>query len=471
MSSRAKKWLLFGVRWGIAVAGIWYVLSTMWFRDHVTAILAPGTPPVEVALAAPAEETSGAFLVVDRHGEQHQVDRQDVINKPTRDKEKMVLADGTPAVILGYDAKRDFAIERVLVGSAAGEAGHWISPSQIKGGRYVQITRPRIEPGVINMVRRANGWLLLAAVVIFPLCYIITAFRWHAFLKALDIHIGQGRTFVLNMVGAFYNSFMPGSTGGDLLKAWYASQHTTHRARAVISVLVDRVIGLLALIILGAIMAAYEYFVIRGDPARAEVARACRKVALGSGLIIAIVIGGLVVFYTPMLRKWTGLDFVLKRLPMQKHVHHAVEAMEIYGRRPWLAVGALVITFPVHMTVVLSAMFAGMAFGLHINPAYYWVCVPVIVLVGAIPISPQGAGVMEVFAIQLTKNQGASVSEAVALTMSIRMVQIFWNLTGGVFVFRGGYHAPSTTEQQEMEADEAEDELLNPAASQAVTEG
>jgi hypothetical protein len=35
--------------------------------------------------------------------------------------------------------------------------------------------------------------------------------------------------------------------------------------------------------------------------------------------------------------------------------------------------------------------------------------------------------------------------------MSIRMVQILWNLTGGLFVLRGGYHQPSDEEQRGME--------------------
>ena len=67
-------------------------------------------------------------------------------------------------------------------------------------------------------------------------------------------------------------------------------------------------------------------------------------------------------------------------------------------------------TIPVHASVITNAMFAGMAFGLPLHWAYYWVCVPVIVLAGSIPISPQGAGVMEAFAILLTRRQGVIVA-------------------------------------------------------------
>jgi uncharacterized membrane protein YbhN (UPF0104 family) len=115
---------------------------------------------------------------------------------------------------------------------------------------------------------------------------------------------------------------------------------------------------------------------------------------------------------------------------------------------------SLIISLPVHGTVVVSAMLAGLAFGiLRDHWEYYWVAVPVIVLSGSIPISPQGVGVMEGFAILLLRPEGATIAQAFALTMSIRVVQILWNLTGGLFVLRGGFHAPTEQEQHSMDTD------------------
>jgi uncharacterized membrane protein YbhN (UPF0104 family) len=212
-------------------------------------------------------------------------------------------------------------------------------------------------------------------------------------------------------------------------------------------VLVDRVIGLLALVIMGGVMAAYQY--ATGGP-NDPAAHACGKIALMSLLIVFASLAGALLIYKPTLRRISGLDWILARLPRQKQVRNAIETLELYARHKWLVVKSIVVTFPVHITVVLSAMLAGKAFGLTLSPLYYFVAVPVIVLVGSIPISPQGAGVMEYFAILLTQKQGATVSQAFALTMSIRMVQILWNLTGGVFVFRGGYHQPTEAEQREV---------------------
>jgi hypothetical protein len=114
---------------------------------------------------------------------------------------------------------------------------------------------------------------------------------------------------------------------------------------------------------------------------------------------------------------------------------------------------SLLVTFPVHVTVIVSAACSGKAFGLPLPWLYYGAIVPVIVLVGSLPISPQGAGVMEYFAIKLTETRGATVSQAFALTMSIRIVQIIWNVTGVYFVVRGHFHAPTEAERKEVEED------------------
>jgi hypothetical protein len=180
----------------------------------------------------------------------------------------------------------------------------------------------------------------------------------------------------------------------------------------------------------------------------------CQRVAIVCGALLLATATGLIVFYNPTWRRATGLEWLLKHLPMQRQVHHAIEAMELYGRRPFTSFTALVMSFPVHIITITSATFAGWAFGLKMHALYYWTVVPVLALVGAIPISPQGVGVMESFAVLLTARQGVTISQAVALTMSIRVGQMFWNLLAGVFVLRGGYHAPTQHEQEEMEQDE-----------------
>jgi len=213
-------------------------------------------------------------------------------------------------------------------------------------------------------------------------------------------------------------------------------------------------------VIMGGSAAAFQYFTAEQHDA---ATRKCGQVALGSAGIILATIIGCTLLYNRALRRISGFDFILRRLPMQTQVGKALDTMEIY-RKHWLAVLiAIAMSLPVHGAVVVSATFAGQAFGLPIDPPYYWVVVPVIVLSGSIPISPQGAGVMEFFAILLTRAHGVTISQAFALTMSIRVVQILWNLTGGIFVLKGGFHAPTESERHELQ-----EETPSPPAPAAV---
>ena len=454
----------FVIRWGIAVFGIWYVIIRMSWSDRVLAILPPPTTnpaallsaesatvpiPQSVALVSEnATEEDPSYTLIDpATGKQLTLPRTQIVNAPDRAK-LPVMYLGKQEYIVGLDLRSDLkSVRRVLLATTpTSPTALWVPPAAVPDYQ-LSVPHPRVQVGVIRMIRHADVRFLLAALAVFPITILITSFRWHELMKALDIQLTLSRTFILNMVGLFYNTFMPGSTGGDLLKAYYVAKQTHHRTRAVMSVLVDRVIGLIALIILGGTMAALQWHIPM-----------CRRVAIGSALIITCVAIGCLLFYVPILSRISGLNFLIRKLPMQRQVQKAVETMHIYGRRPGLSLGALVVSFPVHAVVILAAMLSGFAFGLPVHPFYYWMAVPVIVLAGSIPISPQGAGVMEYFAIKLLEPQNVSVSQAFALTMSIRLVQIFWNLSGGYFVLRGGYHAPTDSEQKAVEADDDDDD-------------
>ncbi len=454
-----KHWAFFGLRWGIAVAGVWLVFRAMSLHDRALVLLKPGTIPAWVTLAPDAQADPAKMQVLDPDNTARLIDvpMTNVLNAPDAKRVDETGPGGTKSVaLLGLDLGGNLApgvVPRRLLVADDAKTGptRWI-PASCAPAYRVGVPYPIIQVGVENLVRGANPSLLWAALLVFPVTFLITSYRWHELLKAMDIYMGQSRTFVLNMVGCFYNTFLPGSTGGDALKAYYASKLTPHRTRAVMSVLVDRAIGLLALIMVGGITAAFQWHI-----------KECRRVSIGAAVVCLCGFLGLLLFYNKTLHRISGLDFILRKMPMQKQVRGAVDAMQRYGQRPWLALWALIVSFPVHGAVVTSAMFAGMAFGLPLHWAYYWVAVPVIVLAGAIPISPQGAGVMEGFAVLLTRTQGVTVSQAFALTMSIRMVQIIWNLAGGIFVLRGGFHAPTESEQKEMNSGPDEDVVLQTA--------
>lgn len=441
----------FILRWGIAVLGIVYVLSITSFHDYVLVLNNKTLRVDPVRIVDRQAEAAPQFQLFYGGGPQPVFVSRSHIWTPAGDRRTVpiISADGKQvdakvmAVHPAPNQQRLTPPTELLVQEPYAGQARVITPDQVVGGFTVSTPYPLIEIGIIRLVHDAKLIYLILAVAVLPISFIITSIRWHLLLETVDIHMGQGRSFVLNMVGAFYNSFMPGSTGGDLIKAYYASKHTEHRARAVMTVIIDRILGLLALIILGGVMAGVQWRITT-----------CRNVAIISAGLLTMTALGLVVFYNSKLRKLTGLDWFLKRLPMQKQVYIAVHTMELYGKNPGRVALAILMTFPVHMTTIISATFAGKAFGLRLAALYYWAVVPVITLVGAIPISPQGVGVMEPLAVELTRRQGVTVSQAFALVMAIRFSAMFWNLVASIFVLRGGYHAPTAQEAKTLEEDD-----------------
>lgn len=444
--SAARRYATFVFRWVVAIVGIVWLVNQITFRDRVNLLLPNNTVQTRALLKSVESKDLDKTETFQVEGEDQPVPRERLVSRPDRKEVELLptAQHGQVKVkLLGMHLDRSDPAnphaDALIVANPNGNGGLRVTPNQIVDGFKPRTPFPIVEPGLSSMVRNANPLYLIASILVFPITMLMTTLRWNLILRNQDIRLPLWRVFVINMVGQFYNSFLPGSTGGDFMKAYFASRQTPHKIRAVISVAVDRVIGLLALVVMGGLMAGYLWL---SNDSWSPTARICRYVALGCALIVFGSATGGIVLGSSRVRRMLGLDFLINRLPMQHHLNKVREAGRIY-KKSWPSVIMwVVLTIPVHLTVVVSALLAGMGFGLSIKPGFYFVCVPVMVLSASIPISPQGAGVMEWIGFQLLSRQGALVSEVLALTLSIRIVQILWNLVGGIFVARGGFESP-----------------------------
>src|SRR5262245_12860375 len=81
----------------------------------------------------------------------------------------------------------------------------------------------------------------------------LTFVRWYLLVRAQNLPFTLKSAFRLGLVGYFYNTFLPGSVGGDLLKAAYIAREQERRTVAVATVLIDRAIGLWGLVVIVAL--------------------------------------------------------------------------------------------------------------------------------------------------------------------------------------------------------------------------
>src|SRR5690606_37149136 len=84
--------------------------------------------------------------------------------------------------------------------------------------------RPRLNKGILTVLRSADLELLLLSVGLIIVGSLLAIYRWTLLLRAAGVETGVWRAVSLTFIGLFFNTVMPGLTGGDLVKAVYIAR-------------------------------------------------------------------------------------------------------------------------------------------------------------------------------------------------------------------------------------------------------
>jgi uncharacterized membrane protein YbhN (UPF0104 family) len=102
---------------------------------------------------------------------------------------------------------------------------------------------------------QANKWLLAGAVLFFIVSKIIAAFRLNIYFRNGSILLSRAGNLRLYWLGMFYNLFLPGGIGGDAYKViLLKKQHRGDTKNLTAAVLLDRISGIIGLVILAAVI-------------------------------------------------------------------------------------------------------------------------------------------------------------------------------------------------------------------------
>lgn len=103
----------------------------------------------------------------------------------------------------------------------------------------------------------ARGWpLFSAALLVLAADLVVTSSRLSLLLRAIGLNLPIGAATRLSLIGLFFNLFLPGGGGGDLVRIYYAAQSAPGRGAEITTVMVlDRVCGAYAMILLPVLLA------------------------------------------------------------------------------------------------------------------------------------------------------------------------------------------------------------------------
>src|SRR5436853_7496837 len=99
-----------------------------------------------------------------------------------------------------------------------------------------------------------------AGILAYFVVEVAAAFRWQILLRVQGINLNFARLSGLFLIGMFYNQFLPGGTGGDIIKSYLLLKETPdHKAGALLAVVFDRLIGLVALVTITGILTLMRF--------------------------------------------------------------------------------------------------------------------------------------------------------------------------------------------------------------------
>jgi hypothetical protein len=268
-----------------------------------------------------------------------------------------------------------------------------------------------------NVDKTKVAWAVLA----FGPALFLMAVRLQLLLLASGVHVPFFTLVRLHYLGFFFNSFMPGGAGGDIVKAVYLMRHSTEKETAATMIFIDRVVGLVGLLLMGGSVVLFASEGLGG-------------VGLEIGAVSLALGFGSVLFFSAWFRKVIRYDAIISRLPRAAILKKVDAALLSLRERKGAIAAALSLTVALQLLEVFGLYVAGGALGLHrAKFAHYLAFVPIGYLANSIPISFGGVGLMEGAFLKLFRDAGvASATQGFMLGVLARFIVLVWSLLGAV---------------------------------------
>jgi glycosyltransferase 2 family protein len=277
----------------------------------------------------------------------------------------------------------------------------FILKAMVSVGLIAIIARKFDIASVWEKSRHLSAAVIVSVVLMFTVQTYVAAGRWWVILRHHGVLIRLTAAIRICFIGAFFNQVLPSSIGGDVARAWYVYRSGFGKKNAAITVLSDRIYGMLTLACLAVLFyPVLIYFSIGNDA----------LVVVGI-LIVGALSALLAVFWLDRLPDW------MRRWTFVRHLGSLSEATRAVSLDKGVAVPLLSLSFLVHALTILAILVLLEAVAPQCNMLLCAALVPVIMLMAMVPISIAGWGVREsvmIYGLGLAK-----VPREAALVVSI----------------------------------------------------
>ncbi len=275
-------------------------------------------------------------------------------------------------------------------------------------------------------VRAANLFWMSAAYGAFAIIIVCGVLRWQLLLVAQGLVLKFLPLVEYFMIGLFFNNFMLGATGGDLIKAYYVAKETHHKkTEAMTTVFIDRIVGVFALMCIALVALLFHMH----DPKM-------RKVSVAIFVLFGVFVCFALLFLNKnLIKKIPFVASLAQRLPFRATMSRIYDAFYVYHDHKRVLAGAFAYSLALQCVAVLIVYGVGKALGIEgVYLIHYFLLVPVISSLCALPVSFGGLGVGEGAYVYLFNLVSVQTPKYLALALTMRFLSVLWGMLGGLFL-------------------------------------
>lgn len=270
---------------------------------------------------------------------------------------------------------------------------------------------------------RATPFLLGLAIVV--VANVPLAWRWQLLLRVQGVSDELPWLLRAYFVSHAAGQVLPTAIGGDAMRIYEAARrHPRDRSTLTGSILLERVLGGCATLLLAAVgfaLAAGRYDI--GAYLWVEAAIAVAAVVL-AGVLFSRRARPLLAYLAPPLRP----------LRLETPLRAAYEGVHAYRRRARVVLAAFAVTVATQAFRVLAIWLMARAAGVDLGPRPFFVMGPILFLVGLIPFTVNGLAVRESFFLSFLGGLGVAPDRAFATGFLYFLLSIGLALPGGLIV-------------------------------------
>ena len=294
-----------------------------------------------------------------------------------------------------------------------------------------------------SYARKASPLWLGAALAIYALVVLVSAWRWLLLLRAQKVVVPGSRLVASYLVANFFNNFLPSNIGGDVIRIKDTAAEAGSKTLATTIVLVDRGIGLMGLVLVAAL----------GSSGIAGLSEPTGQAALPIVpwmLWLCFAVGAGV--SAPALMAPSGVGRLLQPLRVfhrewvETRILRITDALARFREDPRALAGCFVGAVIVQTLLVGFYVAIGHSMRIPVSPWHLAVIVPISFVVQMLPLSINGFGVREAVFSFYFAQFGFGVDAGVALSLVSAALIMLFSLSGGLLFLarrRGSRPSPA----------------------------